>query len=112
MTAVTKDEWNAIDDGVRPGIRFCSPVMYIGEQPPVRTGVVENCSWCNRLIWVDEAQEMPAEAREQGIIPICAYCALEDEDIRKAVVANIQDAYETWRETGIIKAFPIEPANG
>ena len=104
---MTKDEWLSADEETRPAIRLC--VSQANSVAKVPTSVSGSCAWCSEAIWVDAAQEMPAIARERGIITICADCVLTEPDIAIAVMSGLWDVYKHWLETGTVK--PIRFGN-
>ena len=104
---MTRDEWDQITSDVKPGIRFCSLVVDL-TAPPMVSAEPKRCEWCGRLVWVDAAQELPAEAYENGVVIVCEACALSHPDLGPAFRKNVSDVYEHWLRTGVVKAIRIE----
>jgi hypothetical protein len=104
---MTREEWDQAGPDNRPGIRFCVTVTS-PEDRIVSTAVTKPCEWCGTLVWVDEAQELPAFGREIGVIPICENCALAHPTIGPAILKNMLDVYLHWERTGVVKAVLIE----
>jgi hypothetical protein len=102
---VNKEEWEKADPETRPAIRFCvsaEPGSLTGATP---TSVIQQCSWCGGPVWVELAQELPHEARERGLMPVCSACGMQDEEMAVAVLRNLFEVYEHWVETGVTKAI-------
>ena len=101
-----REEWDALSDDDKPGIRFCSRVA---NQPVqmIPTAVIRSCAWCDSPIWFDEAQELSAEVVKCGSISVCENCALSHPRIAPSVIRDLADVYEHWMDTGVIKAIRI-----
>jgi hypothetical protein len=88
------------------GIRLCVSVAE-SPDPPRLSAVKGSCVQCEQPVWVDSAQELPAEARERGVDPMCENCALADPVIALAIITSLPDVFKTWSETGVIPGIEI-----
>lgn len=103
---MNRDEWKQADHETRPGIRFCIPAAEPFTGSP--TSEIQSCNWCDRDIWVEMRQEMTAEVRQRGTIPICIRCALDDPDLGPPIISSMPEVARYWEETGIIKPIIID----
>jgi hypothetical protein len=109
MTAVTREEWDLLPEGSKPAIRFCMPVFANPDQKLfVPTAEIRNCAWCAKQVWVDMAQELPAEARRTEIMLLCAGCVLDHPTMGPIAVKNMPEVYQHWLRTGVVKAIKID----
>jgi hypothetical protein len=89
------------------GIRFCVPVCDAPD-PPQPSAVKDSCAWCQQPVWIDSAQELPAEAREAGVDSVCRDCALADPVVGPAVIRSLPRVYRAWLETGVVPGIEID----